>query len=443
MIPKTVGRYKVKSKIAQGGMATILRGYDPLVKRDVAIKILPREFLHDPTFRTRFEREAEIVASLEHPAIVPVYDYGEQDGQPYFILRYMTGGSLAERIRAKPLSVPEASRMISRLASALDHTHAQGVIHRDLKPGNILFDQNNEAYITDFGIAKIAEGGKSVTGQALTVGTPDYMSPEQARGEPLDGRSDVYALGIMLFEMLTGRLPYAADTPLAMAYKHVNEPLPHVLDSQPTLPSGCQAVVERAVAKRREDRFPTAGAMAEALAAVARESSTLPQDTLTLRARGKISKLKVQSLPKRDTTIPVRRRAAPSRAEPKAAQPQPAAPSRRRSTGIWLLSLSLLVLLGLAGAMAASMRLTATPTLEPTPKAVVAVETANVRAGPGTNYSVLATYPTGTEMEVKGRHWSRRWLAVVLPDAREGWIAVSAVNVSVDVDGLPEVEAPP
>ena len=217
MIPKAIGRYKVKAKIAEGGMATIFRAHDPRFKRDVAIKMLPREFLHDRTFRTRFEREAEIIASLEHPTIVPVYDYGEEDGQPYFVMRYMPGGSLAERILEMPLPVAEAARILARLAPGLDAAHAKSIIHRDLKPANILFDQYDEPYISDFGIVKIVEAGTTLTGQAMTIGTPDYMSPEQASGEMLDGRSDVYSLGIVLFEMLTGSLPYVADTPLGLA----------------------------------------------------------------------------------------------------------------------------------------------------------------------------------------------------------------------------------
>src|SRR3990172_8469718 len=193
MIPKAIGRYKVKAKIAEGGMATIFRAHDPRFKRDVAIKMLPREFLHDRTFRTRFEREAEIIASLEHPTIVPVYDYGEEDGQPYFVMRYMPGGSLAERILEMPLPVAEAARILARLAPCLAAAHAKSIIHRDLKPANILFDQYDEPYISDFVIVKIVEAGTTLTGKAMTIGTPDYMSPEPSSHETLHPLTHVYS----------------------------------------------------------------------------------------------------------------------------------------------------------------------------------------------------------------------------------------------------------
>ncbi|MBI5715884.1 MAG: serine/threonine protein kinase, partial [Chloroflexi bacterium] len=159
MATPMIGRYEVKSELGRGGMATVYHAYDPRFKRDVAIKVLPREFLHDPSFRARFEREAQTIAALEHAAIVPVYDFGEQSGVPYFVMRLMPGGSLADHLKQKgSLTLPEVSRIFNRLAPALDHAHAKGVIHRDLKPGNILFDQNNDSYLSDFGIAKLTQG---------------------------------------------------------------------------------------------------------------------------------------------------------------------------------------------------------------------------------------------------------------------------------------------
>ena len=207
MEPQKFGRYEIKAEIGRGGMATVYHAYDPRFEREVALKVLPREMLHDPQFRTRFEREAKTIAMLEHPAIVPVYDFGEEDGQPYFVMRYMTGGSLSDRMKHGPMTIQEVAHLFERLAPALDEAHAKGIIHRDLKPGNILFDQYGEPYISDFGIAKIAATQTNVTGSAI-VGTPAYMSPEQAQGEGIDGRSDIYGLGVILFEMLTGQQPY-------------------------------------------------------------------------------------------------------------------------------------------------------------------------------------------------------------------------------------------
>ncbi len=261
MLPRFIGRYEIKSELGRGGMAMVYFAYDPRFKRDVAIKVLPHEFLHDSDFRARFEREAEIIASLEHPAIVPVYDFGEEEGQPYIVMRFMQNGSLADRLARGPLAPPEAACILDRLAAALDEAHRQGIVHRDLKPANILFDRLGEPYISDFGIAKIAQSTPTLTGSAV-IGTPGYISPEQARGErSIDGRSDVYALGCLLFQMLTGKQPYEGDL-VALIYKHVNEPMPSLLKFNPDLPPDCDTVIAQATAKDRNERYQRAGELA-------------------------------------------------------------------------------------------------------------------------------------------------------------------------------------
>ncbi len=272
MEPQKFGRYEIKDEIGRGGMATVYHAYDPRFEREVAIKVLPREMLHDPQFRTRFEREAKTVAMLEHPAIVPVYDFGEEKGQPYFVMRYMTGGSLSDRMKKGPLSIQEAARILTHIAPALDEAHAKGIIHRDIKPGNILFDQYNEPYVSDFGIAKLSEARTNFTGSDI-VGTPAYMSPEQAQGEGIDGRSDIYGVGVILFEMLTGEQPYHGDTPMSVVVKHITDPVPHILDIRSDLPLDIAAVIEKAMAKDRNERFQTVKSLAEALEAVARGES--------------------------------------------------------------------------------------------------------------------------------------------------------------------------
>ena len=270
MEPQKFGRYEIKAEIGRGGMATVYHAYDPRFEREVALKVLPREMLHDPQFRTRFEREAKTIAMLEHPAIVPVYDFGEEEGQPYFVMRYMTGGSLSDRMKQGPMTIQEVAHLFGRLAPALDEAHAKGIIHRDLKPANILFDQYGEPYISDFGIAKIAAGSQAnLTGSAI-VGTPAYMSPEQAQGEGIDGRSDIYGLGVILFELLTGQQPYHGDTPMSVVVKHITDPVPHILDVKPDLPPAIEAVIEKAMAKDREERFSTVKALTDALETVAR-----------------------------------------------------------------------------------------------------------------------------------------------------------------------------
>ncbi|MBI3359702.1 MAG: SUMF1/EgtB/PvdO family nonheme iron enzyme [Chloroflexi bacterium] len=269
MSTQSIGRYEILRELGRGGMAIVYLARDPYMKRQVAIKVLPRQFTFDPQFRARFEREAEAVATLEHAAIVPVYDYGEHDEQPYIVMRYMPGGALHARIAGHPQSLIAIVPVFSRVAAALDEAHERGIIHRDLKPRNILFDAKGEAYLSDFGIAKIGETSAALTGSAL-VGTPAYMSPEQAQGrKDIDRRSDVYSLGVILFEMLTGRTPYEADTPMGLAMMHLVEPVPSVLAVKPDSPPECEAVVRRALAKDRDHRYPTAGEMARAVSEIA------------------------------------------------------------------------------------------------------------------------------------------------------------------------------
>ncbi len=276
MIPEKIGRYVIESELGRGGMATVYKAYDPRFERTVAIKVLPREFLHEPEFRARFNREAKIIAALEHPAIVPVYDFGEEDGQPYLVMRYMPGGSLADRLREGPIPIEEAARILQRLGSALDRAHSQGIIHRDLKPSNILFDQYGDAYLADFGIVHVASSSQALTASGSLVGTPMYMSPEQVYGDKeLDGRSDIYALGIILFQMLTGQLPYEADTPAKVMMKHVLDPIPNIREVRPDLPPACEDVIAKAMAKEREQRFPTASDLANRLTAVTQKNVKL------------------------------------------------------------------------------------------------------------------------------------------------------------------------
>ncbi|MBI3361613.1 MAG: serine/threonine protein kinase [Chloroflexi bacterium] len=265
MPEQMIGRYVIKAELGRGGMATVYHAYDPRFKRDVALKVLPREFLHAPTFRVRFEREAQTIALLEHPAIVPVYDSGEEEGQPYLVMRYMTGGSLADRMARGLLSLWELAQIFERVGDALDEAHSHGIVHRDVTPRNILFDGKNTAYLSDFGIAKIV-AASSVFTKGGIIGNPAYMSPEQARGErKLDGRSDVYSLGAVLFHALTDQPPYEAETPLGLALRHITDPVPTISAARPELSPAWQAIVARALAKYPADRYPTAGDLARAV----------------------------------------------------------------------------------------------------------------------------------------------------------------------------------
>jgi serine/threonine-protein kinase len=264
------GRYEVISEIGRGGMSTVYCAFDPRFQREVAIKVMPHELLHDPSFRLRFEREAHAIAALEEGAIVPVYDFGEENGLPYLVMRFMPGGSLEDRLQDSTVTLAETARIFARLAPAIDVAHARGIVHRDIKPGNILFDARGDPYLSDFGIVKLAEGtSNTLTGTAI-LGTPAYMSPEQGRGDSdIDGRSDIYSLGSILFRMLSGKLPYEAATPTGLIIKHITEPIPNLLSLQPNLPVSCQFIIDRAMAKDRVQRFGTAAELAQALAMVA------------------------------------------------------------------------------------------------------------------------------------------------------------------------------
>ena len=275
-LPARIDRYEIKHLMGQGGMATVYRAYDPRFERDVALKLMPKAFLYEPDFRTRFIREAKTIAMLEHPNIVPVYDFGDDHGQPYLVMRLMAGGSLSDKLENGPLPMNEVLKIMERVGAALDAAHQRGIVHRDLKPANILFDQYDNAYLADFGIVRLAEGGgTSLTGTG-TIGTPGYMSPEQIQGHQLDGRADIYALGVMLFEMITGERPYKADSAPMMIVKQMTEEVPKLRTINPNLPLSYDAVIERVTAKNRDSRPQTAKQLANMLAAAMADPNYIP-----------------------------------------------------------------------------------------------------------------------------------------------------------------------
>jgi serine/threonine-protein kinase len=261
-------RYELESEIGRGGMSVVYRARDLRLNRPVAIKVLPPELAYDPAVRTRFTREAQTSALLSHAHIVPIYDVGEGEGVAYFVMALVTGGSLAALLAHEPRQpIDEARRLLCEIADALAYAHLRGVIHRDIKPDNILLDgETGRAMVTDFGIARAIESGTRLTVTGLAVGTPTYMSPEQAVGDrEIDGRSDIYSLGVLAYQMLTGRVPFTAGNSVALLLKHVNEQPRPIAELRPETPKGLRDTIERALTKSPEDRWPTAATLRDAL----------------------------------------------------------------------------------------------------------------------------------------------------------------------------------
>lgn len=260
---QTIGQYKVGEILGQGGMGAVYRAHQSGLNRDVAFKVLPPSLAQQPEFIERFSREAQTAARLEHPNIVPIYDYGTYSGLSYVVMRLLTGGSLAERLSYRMKSdkglpsLSEVSAVLRGLGSALDYAHSRGVIHRDIKANNVMFDEQGTPFLVDFGIAKITTATTGLTGNGMAMGTPSYMSPEQWKGESITPATDQYALGIMTYHMLTGRLPFEATTPYALMNKHLNE-LPTAPDVwRADLPPTVKDVLAQAMAKLPQERYPS------------------------------------------------------------------------------------------------------------------------------------------------------------------------------------------
>src|SRR3954464_9119712 len=251
-------RYEVGDVIGEGGMATVFLAHDRLLDRDVAVKGVAAEVAGDPTNVTRFRREARAAAGLNHPNIVAVYDWGEEDGTSYIVMEYVRGQTLRDLIEDYgPLPAPEAARIAADIADALSFAHAHGVVHRDVKPGNVLITPQGDVKVTDFGIAR-SDSSEPLTKTGAVMGTATYFSPEQAQGFPLDGRSDVYALGVVLYEMLTGTAPFTAPSPVSVAYKHVRGTPAPPSSIVPDLPATMDHIVLTAMAKDVDQRYPSA-----------------------------------------------------------------------------------------------------------------------------------------------------------------------------------------
>ncbi len=489
LIGKKIGSYEIKALAGQGGMAEVYKGYHASVDRYVALKVLSRASTVDLDFAARFQQEARLLAKLDHPYILPIFDYGQAEGIIYIVMPFVESGTLSDLINSSRLDLAQIQRIISQIGDALDYAHSQGVVHRDIKPSNVLIDERGNCRLTDFGIAKLNQASVKLTQTGASLGTPAYMSPEQIEGDTLDGRTDIYSLGIMLYQMATGRLPYNANTPARIYVMHLRDPLPPPRTVNPALPPAVEAVILKSLEKQREDRYATAAEMVQALQAAI--SGTTPYQPAAIE----------------ETQIEVDPDATLSPARPAAFTPQSQAVESKSQAeskrGMIIGLIAVVVVVGLALAaltlgggasteaetattptdsaaavpspaptmLVAVATLTSTPepTAVPTSKptiaptdapapteaadessaptvvtGIVAVDTLNVRGGPGQAYESVTQLQKGEAVHIlsrasaAGEEW---WQAESPAGEWSGWLL--AEHIRLDTDALPEVTPPP
>lgn len=284
IIGKSLGRYHVLEKLGQGGMAVVYKALDTTLERYVAIKVILPYSEYSDQFLARFNREARTLAKLTHPNILKIFDYGEYENHPFLVMEYIAGGTLKDWLTGQPIPWQKSAQLLSQVARALEAAHAQGVIHRDVKPANILMANGKDPLLSDFGIAKLIEGNEEatqLTGTGVGIGTPDYMAPEQADGEA-DERSDLYSLGVIFYQMVTGKLPYEADTPLAVMFKKVTDPLPRPTQHIPGLPMAVENVMIKALETNPQYRYRNMGEFSQVLERITSRADTI--ETLATEA---------------------------------------------------------------------------------------------------------------------------------------------------------------
>ncbi len=486
---KTLGKYRLVEQLGRGGMAEVYKAYQPGLDRYVAVKVMHSFLSEDKDFLARFQREAKLVASMRHPNIVQVHDFDVESGLSYMVMEFIDGETLKGRLqnleeKSQWISIDEAVRIILLVGSALKYAHRLGMVHRDVKPANVMIDKQGNVILTDFGIAKIFSGGGAtqLTATGAMVGTPSYMAPEQGMGQPGDERSDIYSLGVMLYQLVTGRLPYEADTPLAVVLKHINEALPMPRQANPEVSEPIERVILKAMAKNPDDRYQHVGEMLNDLKrATGMTLDETPTDTMRSRA-----------LPAGATSVgtgaitpfPTSARAAPSTVVGKPSTPTvvtptpapavPVAPARRAGLSAWIIVLIVLAVLfvgaigvatvsfmnqqnqaralsgtGTAQALAAADQAptsahTATPTgapqATPTPSSFVGtvkVDNAELRTSP--NGQVIGGLPKGTRLTIRGRNSDSAWLKVDA-EGTVGWVSVQAIDLAggVSISAIPQ-----
>jgi len=279
-VGENIGPYRIVEQLGQGGMATVFKAYHASLDRYVALKALHPAFNTDASFASRFQREARVVARLEHPNIVPVYDFAEHETRPYLVMKFIEGDTLKARMDQGPLTAEEIAKIVEAVGSALAYAHKQGVLHRDVKPSNVLLANDGSIYLADFGLARMAQSGESTLSSDMVMGTPQYISPEQAMGKAdLDARTDLYSFGVMLYELVVGRVPFNADTPFAIIHDHIYSPLPLPRKVKPDIPEQVERVLLKVLAKERSDRFDDASQLVTAFQEAWNEAGVPMQGT--------------------------------------------------------------------------------------------------------------------------------------------------------------------
>jgi serine/threonine protein kinase len=340
-----VGPYRVVGQLGQGGMATVFKAYHAALDRYVAIKVLHPAFLEDSSFQARFQREARLVARLEHPNIVPIYDYAEHEGRPYLVMKFIEGRTLKAALAAGPIGRDEVLRVVKAVGAALSYAHGQGILHRDVKPSNVLLADDGQIYLADFGLARIAQSGEASLTNDMIVGTPQYISPEQAMGKKdLDEGTDIYSLGVMLYELTVGKVPFSADTPFSIIHDHIYTPLPLPRQVNPAVSEAVERVLLKALTKERGDRYKNVHQMVQAFER-AWEAGAGPgiEETATRRAEAAtlLTTPSAPAIPAEAPPAPAAETPAPASASP---APASAARRTRRVPWMWLSVLVVLIL---------------------------------------------------------------------------------------------------
>ena len=419
LIGSKLGKYEIRTEIGRGGMGAVYRGYDPMLERYVAIKVLAPHLVWEADFVERFLREARAAARLKHPNIVTIYDVGQESGWYYYVMEYLEGQTLSELIQRRgPLSSEQAISILRPLADALDYAHHEGLVHRDIKPGNILLGKAGRVTLTDFGIARAAQQAR-LTATGTILGSPTYMSPEQTKGLSVDSRSDQYSLAVVAYEMMSGRVPFEADSTLSLMYKVVHESPPPIRQAVPGLPAGVEAVLGQALAKEPGDRYRTVSAFIEELGkALSGKKVKARIPPAQKRPAGAAAKpptvmmkpgMEAAKQPAAGTPVPKAARAA---------HPTAKEPTRRRvPTWIWALG-GLAVLVVALGLMLALSGAEEEGTLPPASTSVAGVATATLRATRESSAAAEAAPPRRCEPASAAGPRCRSLLPALPPQSR-------------------------